>query len=117
MAETKIPALISMIKDVAFVDRLLHAKISDLNEYAYKRVDKRSNRTTISWRPYQQISKSALDSDLFLVVFSAVMAYLIAIPNAAIDWFNLAFLSLGGFLVTASSNTINQIIEKELDLE
>lgn len=51
----------------------------------------------------------------FLVVFSAVMAYLIAIPNAAIDWVNLTFLSLGGFLVTASSNTINQIIEKDID--
>ena len=84
MAETKIPALISMIKDVAFVDRLLHAKISDLNEYAYKRVDKRSNRTTISWRPYQQTSKSALDSDLFLVIFSHLPYYLVCFASILI---------------------------------
>ena len=51
----------------------------------------------------------------FLVVFSAVMAYLIAIPNSSIEWLNIIFLSLGGFLVTASSNTINQIIEKDID--
>lgn len=51
----------------------------------------------------------------FLVVFSAVMAYLIALPNLNVLWYNIVFLSLGGFLVTASSNTINQIIEKDID--
>lgn len=51
----------------------------------------------------------------FLVVFSAVMAYLVAIPNGLIEWLNIVFLSIGGFLVTASSNTINQIIEKDID--
>lgn len=51
----------------------------------------------------------------FLVVFSAVMAYLIALPNSDILWYNVAFLFLGGFLVTAASNTINQIIEKDID--
>lgn len=50
-----------------------------------------------------------------LVVFSAVMAYLLALPNGTINWMNVAFLSLGGFLITASSNTINQIIEKDTD--
>ncbi len=50
----------------------------------------------------------------FLVVFSAVMAYLLANP-IAIDWLKITLLSLGGFLVTASSNTINQLIEKDTD--
>lgn len=49
-----------------------------------------------------------------LVVFSAVMAYLLAI-NTPVIWTNILFLFLGGFLVTASSNTVNQIIEKDLD--
>lgn len=49
-----------------------------------------------------------------LVVFSAVMAYLLAI-NTQVIWSNILFLFLGGFLVTASSNTVNQIIEKDLD--
>ena len=49
-----------------------------------------------------------------LVVFSAIMAYLLAIETAVV-WSNVFFLFLGGFLVTASSNTVNQIIEKDLD--
>ncbi|MBK9328585.1 MAG: protoheme IX farnesyltransferase [Sphingobacteriales bacterium] len=51
----------------------------------------------------------------FLVVFSAVMAYVLALQTFSIDWLNILFLSMGGFLVTASSNTINQIIEKDID--
>jgi protoheme IX farnesyltransferase len=50
----------------------------------------------------------------FLVVFSAVMAYLLSNPFAT-DWLKITLLSLGGFLVTASSNTINQLIEKDTD--
>ena len=49
-----------------------------------------------------------------LVVFSAIMAYLLAIETAVV-WSNVFFLFLGGFFVTASSNTVNQIIEKDLD--
>ncbi len=49
----------------------------------------------------------------FLVVFSAVMAYLMAAESYS--RISVLLLSLGGFLVTASSNTINQIIEKDLD--
>lgn len=51
----------------------------------------------------------------FLVVFSAVMAYLLAVPPHTADWLKISFLALGGFLITASSNTINQIIEKDSD--
>ncbi|MDB5227690.1 MAG: Protoheme farnesyltransferase [Bacteroidota bacterium] len=51
----------------------------------------------------------------FLVVFSAVMAYLLALHATSVDALKIIFLSLGGFLVTASSNTINQIIEKDSD--
>ncbi len=51
----------------------------------------------------------------FLVVFSAVMAYALALQTLSIDWLNIFFLSVGGFLVTAASNTINQIIEKDTD--
>lgn len=51
----------------------------------------------------------------FLVVFSAVMAYLLGAHTSSVDWLKIVFLSLGGFLITASSNTINQIIEKDSD--
>ncbi|MCB0507174.1 MAG: heme o synthase [Bacteroidetes bacterium] len=51
-----------------------------------------------------------------LVVFSAVMAYLLAIPSTLdVNFINVLLLSLGGFLVTASSNTFNQILEKDID--
>lgn len=50
----------------------------------------------------------------FLVVFSAVIGYVfgstIGISLASIFW-----LALGGMLVTAASNAINQIIEKDID--
>ena len=48
-----------------------------------------------------------------LVVFSAILGYLIAADT--IVWVDLAWLCIGGFLVTGSSNGYNQIIEKELD--
>ena len=48
-----------------------------------------------------------------LVVFSAAMGFLTA-PGAT-DWFRLLMLVIGGFLVTASSNGINQVIERDLD--
>ncbi len=58
-----------------------------------------------------------------LVVFSAFITYLIAVyfysrnydPSIIIDWTEVCWLSLGGFLVTASSNGFNQIIERDLD--
>ncbi len=49
-----------------------------------------------------------------LVVFSAVMGYLIA-TGTNFSWASIFFLSLGGFLVTGSSNAFNQVIEKETD--
>lgn len=48
-----------------------------------------------------------------LVVFSAALGYLIAADE--INWINFILLSIGGFLVTGSSNGFNQIIEIELD--
>lgn len=48
-----------------------------------------------------------------LVVLSAILCYLLATTNPQLSIFVL--LTVGGFLVTASSNGFNQIIEKELD--
>jgi protoheme IX farnesyltransferase len=60
---------------------------------------------------YMQLTKFRLSS---LVVFSAVMGYLIA-TGSQFSWASIFFLSLGGFLVTGSSNAFNQIIEKDTD--
>jgi protoheme IX farnesyltransferase len=49
-----------------------------------------------------------------LVVFSASMAYL-WVSNRHVDALTIWLLSIGGFLITASSNILNQIIEKDSD--
>ena len=47
------------------------------------------------------------------VVFSSVMAFLIAGSNSG--WVAIAILALGGFLVTAAANALNQVLEKDYD--
>ncbi|CAG0896023.1 unnamed protein product, partial [Darwinula stevensoni] len=49
-----------------------------------------------------------------LVVFSAVIAYLIS-ADGDINWNALGVLALGGFLVTAAANALNQVLEREYD--
>lgn len=61
---------------------------------------------------YQQLVKTRLT---LLVVFSAVITYLTANSGNPINWFEMTMLAIGGFLVVASSNGINQIIEKNYD--
>lgn len=48
------------------------------------------------------------------VVFSSVMAYLIA-ATGPIDWRAIVILAIGGFLVTGAANTLNQVLEKDFD--
>lgn len=47
------------------------------------------------------------------VVFSAIVGYLLGFDN--FDIYHFLYLILGGFLVTGSANTFNQIIEVEKD--
>jgi protoheme IX farnesyltransferase len=61
---------------------------------------------------YQLLVKTRLT---LLVVFSAVITYLTANSGSPINWFDVGMLALGGFLVVASSNGINQVIEKDFD--
>jgi protoheme IX farnesyltransferase len=61
---------------------------------------------------YQQLVKTRLT---LLVVFSAAITYMTA-AKGAINGFDLAILSIGGFLVVAASNGLNQIIEKNYDI-
>ena len=44
-----------------------------------------------------------------LVVFSAVISYLLAVGAGGFSWVKFSALILGGFLVTASSNGFNQV--------
>lgn len=49
----------------------------------------------------------------FLVAFSCAFGFVLA--SAQVDWMVLAMLFAGGFLLSGSSVTINQILEKDLD--
>jgi protoheme IX farnesyltransferase len=63
------------------------------------------------FRDYGQFIKLRLS---MLVVFSAVLGYLIAAgPEVSVPV--MAWLALGGFLVTGASNGLNQIIERHTD--
>ncbi len=50
----------------------------------------------------------------FLVTFSSALGYLLG-NRGSIHWSGLLLFSLGGFLITSSGVTINQVLEKDLD--
>lgn len=50
-----------------------------------------------------------------MVVFSAVISYMMAPKVKEYDFWMIALLFLGGFLVTGSANAINQTVEKDTD--
>ena len=62
-------------------------------------------------KDYYQLVKFRLT---LTVVFSSVMAYLIALQGA-INWAAVGILTLGGFLVTGAANALNQVLEKDYD--
>jgi protoheme IX farnesyltransferase len=51
----------------------------------------------------------------FMVVFSALISYLLAPKVKVFDWKAIMLFFVGGMLVTGSANTINQIVEKDTD--
>lgn len=63
---------------------------------------------------YAQFTKLRLSS---LVVFSAIIGYVIAVEELGrpVNWLEMSMLFLGGFLVTGASNGYNQVIEREYD--
>lgn len=60
---------------------------------------------------YYELLKPRLSG---LVVFSTAFGYMLA-NRSQLDWVAFASFLLGGFLISGSSVTINQIIEKDLD--
>ena len=63
-------------------------------------------------RDYMMLIKFSLS---FMVVFSAVISYLLAPKVVEFDWLHIILLFTGGLLVTGSANTVNQIVEKDTD--
>ena len=63
-------------------------------------------------KDYLQLTKPSLN---IMVVFSSVISYLLAPNVVEYSWKMILLLFAGGFLVTGSANTINQVVEKETD--
>ncbi len=62
-------------------------------------------------RAYSQLLKFRLS---FIVTFSAAIAYCLGAGDL-LNYFDLFYFAIGGFLITGSANIINQVIEKDLD--
>ncbi|GAB4381368.1 MAG: heme o synthase [Salibacteraceae bacterium] len=61
---------------------------------------------------YAQLTKFKLGT---LVVFSALCGYFVAVDLWQMQWMEVLFLTIGGYLVTGASNALNQCIEKDFD--
>ena len=65
----------------------------------------------MSARAMFQLTKFRLS---FVVAFSSAIGYILGSPGPA-NWQNSGLVLLGGFLISASANMINQMLEKDLD--
>jgi protoheme IX farnesyltransferase len=63
-------------------------------------------------KDYMMLIKFSLS---FMVVFSAVISYLLAPKVVEFDWLHIILLFIGGMLVTGSANAVNQVVEKDTD--
>src|SRR3954469_22789323 len=63
-------------------------------------------------KDYMMLIKFSLS---FMVVFSAVISYLLAPKVVQYDWLQIILLFIGGMLVTGSANAVNQVVEKDTD--
>ncbi|MBL7696760.1 MAG: protoheme IX farnesyltransferase [Chitinophagaceae bacterium] len=63
-------------------------------------------------RDYMMLIKFSLS---FMVVFSAVISYLLAPKVVEYNWKMIILLFVAGFLVTGSANAVNQVVEKDTD--
>lgn len=63
-------------------------------------------------RDYMLLIKFSLS---FMVVFSAVISYLLAPKVVEYNWGMIILLFVGGLLITGSANAVNQVVEKDTD--
>ncbi len=63
-------------------------------------------------RDYMMLVKFSLS---FMVVFSAVVSYLLAPKVVEFNWLMIILLFVAGLLVTGSANAVNQVVEKDTD--
>lgn len=76
---------------------------------------------TVAATPAKLVSQKVRDLGVLVkfklnltVVFSAVMAYLIA-ATGSVSWASILILALGGFCVAGAANALNQVLERDFD--
>lgn len=73
---------------------------------------------TVTLSPVAKLREVALLFKLrlaSLVVVSAILGYLVGVPEGAFSWLNVLMLALAGTLLTGGSNALNQVLEVNED--
>ena len=68
-------------------------------------------KTYSKWEDYTMLIKLRLS---LVVVATSILGYMIA-AGTVIYWREMLLLAIGGMLVTAAANTLNQVLEKDYD--
>ena len=69
---------------------------------------------SLAWQKVQDYKMLVKFRLTMTVVFSSVMAFLIAL-SGPVNWLAVFILAAGGFLVTGAANALNQVLEKDFD--
>jgi len=101
----------SLFNKSMYICKLIEIKI--LEKESVNTIDLEAIAPT-KMQDYVALGKLRLSS---LVVFSAVIGFFLAVEDASsFNVLSLVYVIVGGFLVTASANALNQVWEKDLDL-
>ncbi len=94
--------------------RIVKRKTKNFDHLMQKETINTSSSFTLAskLRDYMMLVKFSLT---FMVVFSAVLSYLLAPKIVGLNVKMILLLFAGGFLITGSANAINQVVEKDTD--
>jgi protoheme IX farnesyltransferase len=110
-----------MIKDLQYkcaTQQQMRAAVMLVTKKFYPLMQEETTGNTSSFtlasklRDYMMLVKFSLT---FMVVFSAVISYLLAPKIVGFNAKMILLLFAGGFLITGSANAINQVVEKDTD--
>lgn len=85
---------------------------SRIDKYASGEAPNSSFTIASKVRDYMMLIKFSLS---FMVVFSAVVSYLLAPKVVQYDWLMIILLFIAGLLITGSANAVNQVVERDTD--
>lgn len=101
-----------MEENIYLKQNQLHQMKGSIDKYAPGNPSTSSFTLASKIRDYMMLIKFSLS---FMVVFSAVVSYLLAPRIVEYDWTMIILLFVAGLLVTGSANAVNQVVEKDTD--